>query len=83
MTENDEPRAYGFNCENEECFAIMVVYPHPDSPGLNDPFVTTADMGEPMWEDSSPSCPNCGESMSLTTGDPVSHIIVGAGGLYR
>lgn len=80
---SDEPSAYSFTCENEECLAIMCVYPHPESPGLCDPFVRTADMDEAMWEDESPNCPNCGEQMNLEAGDPVSHRIVGTKGLYR
>lgn len=79
----EEPRAYGFTCENGDCLAIMVVYPHPDSPGLCDPFVRSAPVEESIWEDSSPSCPNCSDRMDLMTGDPVSDIIVGAKGLYR
>lgn len=78
MSLASSPMAYSFICENEECLAIMVVYPHPESPGLLDPFIRSAPAYEPMWEDSSPSCPNCGEAMSLEAGDPVGSIIVGA-----
>lgn len=78
-----EPSAYGFMCNNDACLALMVIYPHPESPGLLDPFVQSVPIGDPMWDDSSPGCPNCGESMSLETGDPVSHIVVGTKGLYR
>lgn len=80
---SDEPRAYSFTCENEECLAIMVIYPHPDSPGLLDPFEEVTDMSEPDWETDTPDCPHCGGCMDLMAGDPVSHIIVGAKAMYR
>lgn len=77
-----EPIAYSFTCENEDCLAVMVVYPHPESPGLCAPFVRSAPLKELMWDDSSPSCPTCGERVSLEAGDPVSQRTVVAKGLY-
>lgn len=79
----EDPRAYGFVCENDACLAILVVYPHPESPGLPDPFQNGVPVGEPMWDDSSPACPSCGEQTQLLTGDPVDHIIVGTKGRYK
>lgn len=72
---SEEPSAYGFVCENENCLAIMVIYPHPESPGLPDPFANSVPADEPMWERHWPDCPACDERMELETGDPVSHVI--------